>query len=67
MSKRFYRHVEVDRKLPGVSGSYTKETKILGILRRVHCYDFTSRRRYEKAMRLSDFGTRVINFLGIGR
>lgn len=67
MSKHFFRHVELDRKLPGVAGSYTKETRVLGIFRRVYCYDFTSRRRFERAMRLSDFGTRVINFLGAGR
>lgn len=65
--RSFYRHVELDRKLPGVAGAYTKETRVLGILRRVYCYDFTSRKRFEKALRISPLATRVINCIGVGR
>ncbi len=62
----FYRHVEVDRKLP-VVGGYTKQVKRLGLFRRVWCYDFTTRERFEKAMSMAPLSTRVINFLGTGR
>ncbi|GEM_PF-909418 len=62
----FFRHVEVDRRLP-VVGGYTKSVRRLGLFRKVWCYDFTSRERFERAMQLAPLATRVIKFIGLGR
>lgn len=62
----FKRHLEVDRKLPGVIPSIIKRVTEFGIKRRIYVYDFTSRPKFENEMRLSDPKTRVINYVGSG-
>jgi len=48
-------------------GGYTKSVRRLGLFRKVWCYDFTSRERFERAMQLAPLATRVIKFIGLGR
>lgn len=66
--KQFRMHLELDRPLRGILCTETKWRSHCGIPRKVYVYDLTSRRQYERAMRLSDLrGTKVINSFGLGR
>ncbi len=60
----FFRHIEVDRSIPGERCS--RIVRRLGPISRVYVYDYTRRPDYQRAIAKVRPGTRVINYMGAG-